>query len=133
MHHGSTKAYFCSSLYSIPYSTNSHIGNNLRHMLYSLSARLGECIASKGGYLILTTCLKQLEMKCNDTPWPNDIPTFTDWALTSIVEMLFMLFSIFNTSCNGINTKRTSQKNFLLINILRKIWCSNLPNIIEVI
>jgi len=120
LHHGSTKAYLCSPLYSIPFSFTVQVTICGTFVMASVRD-LGKCSASKVRFL--RYCLlgmlarhskswKRNEAR-KDTLCKGDTSTFIsiigECALTIthsvfsvmaglIVEMLFMQFSVYNTA-----------------------------------
>ena len=76
---GSTKAYLCSPLFSIPFSSTAQV-NNLWYARYGFSARLGTVLAGGTSCAILCLeyclkCLEWLETKFSGILLSNDIPT----------------------------------------------------------
>ena len=115
LNHGSTKAYLFPSFRSIPFSTAA-LGTICSMHAMSSVQDLGKCTGVSYIVLCLECCLKCWKhWKLNegsDTPWSSNTPTFKSRTGTCtltikhsvfstilglIVEMFFMLFSIYVT------------------------------------
>jgi len=116
LHHGSTRASLCTPFYSITFSTTTKVTIYVAHLMASVWV-LSKCTPSKAASYAFSClecypmCLKQLKMKCSDTPWLSKACTFKliagmpaltiEFFVFSImagliIEMLFMLFFVYN-------------------------------------
>ena len=119
LHHGSTETYLCSPLCSIPFSLTMKVMIYGTHVMLWLwcETRVNAELARALLMLFLAWNIAQhvrrarSDSKRSNTPWPSDTPTFksineactltiehTVFSMMAglIVELVFMLFSIYN-------------------------------------
>jgi len=115
LHHGSTKAYFCSPLYSIPFSLTAYVTIYGTHIMASVRD-LGKCSASRGvSYIILCLMFEGLEAKQSIMIHRHTHFYINNWGvrfdnivhsifsvMAGLIVKIFSCFFLFITLHNGL-------------------------------